>query len=340
MRASLGLLALTACFPDYPSIEAACPKSVGGEEKAPVETVPFLRRLSCFRRYVNLEDSWISGDVQEAAAAHANYLELNGVLDPASEGFDPGVDWLLETVGRPGFTGADPFERLAASGAAGFDSFGTWHVLVRRDTLATPRTVDDLVTNPWFRDALFQPLWRGAGLGLVDTSNGGYAYMDIMYTTPPVARVQWPIVFPKDGMLGVPTSYRPWDYPDDPTAVSPLTGFPITITVGSWEPGFGDNPYALTLQTATFTGPSGELAFVQGGPGNYGWGSNQATLVIVPVEPLDPFTTYTLDATISWSSLQGKQVTTTFTTNDGSSVYESGVDFGADEAGAAAVTGR
>lgn len=340
MRRVLGLVALAGCYPDYPSIAAACPETVGGEELAPVESVPFLRRLSCFRRYVNLEDSWIGADAQEAAAGHANYLEVNGLLDPAAPGFQPFLDWTAQDVGKSGYTGGDPFTRLRTAGAVGLEDIGMWQVLLPREDLATPQTVDDLITIPWIRDALFQPVWRGAGIGLVDTSDGGYAYMDIVYTLPPAVRVHNPVVFPKNGMLGVPTSYRPWAAPDDPTVVKDLMGFPITITVGAWEAGFGANPYNLVLNDAALVGPSGELVVVTGGPGLYSWGVNQATIVIVPLEPLEPFTTYTLDATISWSALQLKGVSTTFTTNDGTMVYESGVDFDTDDAGAAAVTGR
>ncbi len=318
--ARISVLVLAGCYPDFESIEAACPESLGGSEYVSEGGATFYTRLNCYRRYVNLADAWVGREVQQATRAHADYLDENGILDPTSPRYGTRAsDVFEENSSYLGSTGRTSYDRLVASGAiAPGEPFGLWAVFYGGADLSDPGLADAAVHDPWFRDALFQPWWRGGGIAEFEVGGIPFAYLDIVYSFPPSTRMDWPIVYPKDGQVGLPTGYQLQGAQDDPLGSEGTIGYPISITVGSFEADSDDSPFDLVLQDVTLIGPDGEeepnLRF--GGPGRYTFGSVQATVVVAASQPLLPNATYTLDATITWKSRTNKRVTATFTTGD------------------------
>lgn len=309
---------LGGCYPDYPSVEEACPEDVSGGELLEPGTETFFVRLNCHRRYVNLEDAWVNAEVQAATSSHLRYLDQNGILDPQSPRYDPtGRGVFGERDGYSSYTGADAIERLFASGAiAEGEPYGVWAVFLGGSDPSDPAVADAILHDPWVRDPLFQPWWRGAGLATYDLNGVPFTYIDIVYTIPPATRMDRPIVYPKDGQEGVPTGFITREAPDEPLGSGAIVGYPITITVGSYEQTFDENPYDLVLQDAVLSGPDGPVEWLSGGPDSYSWGANQATIVIAARNPLLPNTTYTIEALLSWNARLNKSVTATFTTGD------------------------
>jgi hypothetical protein len=174
MRSTLLVLLVSGC--SYETIEDACRETVPGDRWAGNTPTTLFQRVNCHRRFVGLAAGKITKFTQAATDAHANYLEVNGVLDPESENFAVTLDDIfVEEVGLPGFTGATIFDRLAAQNA--FDAadlnIGTWDVILGE---VAEDEVDDLLYDPWLRDVFFQPLWYSSPVstGADAVSSGSY----------------------------------------------------------------------------------------------------------------------------------------------------------------------
>ncbi|MCB9681995.1 MAG: hypothetical protein H6733_11045 [Alphaproteobacteria bacterium] len=311
-----GVLALQlGCRATFDSVDDACPDGLAGDDQLEPGTEDALLRIACYRRFVQLAPGKVTLGIQKAVAAHAAYLEDNGLLSP--ERIDTLNPW-VENGSLTGFTGGNVYDRLYAAEAIDHTAdIGVWEVFLPVIDGARAASIDDLFhAFPWARDPMFQPALIGYGYAEARGGDDVYSYMNIVYTFPPNLRFDKPIVFPHDGQLDVPVGYVPFDWPGNPLNVRPGIGYPISITVGSYEGSLASaNPYDLQLIEATLLGPDGQpVPLVTGGPGRYGWGDNQATVIIAADQPLRPDSTYELQATLSWNARTNKKVSTVFTT--------------------------
>lgn len=299
----------------YTHVDEACPDSVWGEEHLDEGTEQMARRLSCFRRFVDLDDAWVDYEVQQATKAHAKYLEENEVLVPGSLNEAKSAhEIFVENMNLPFATGASVLDRLDASDATdALTSFGVWDVFL--GTTSVERA-DSLIANPFIRDVFFQPQWLGMGYAELPNQAETAGYFNVVYSIPPDIRIDWPVVYPKEGQVDVPRSYQPLAHEDNPLYAKRARGFPITITVGSWESDVrgAPNPYGMKLLDVRLVDEFGEEhETAQALPRQYPWGDLQATVIIAPIQPLVAGVTYEMWATISWLSIQEKEVYTRFT---------------------------
>jgi hypothetical protein len=317
----LPLALVPGCYlVDYETIDDACPDHVKGQRFLKPGIQDMLPRINCHRRYVGLAPVQVTRGIQDAIDAHATYLDQNQVLEPASPHYaQTAADLFDERPEWSFFTGTDSYARLYNAHAIDETApYTVWQVFVGDvSTLNTDRQFDF-----WgFRDVAFQPLIIGGGYAEITPTTGvTSAYMNLIFALPANRRIDVPVVYPKDGQTDVPISfaspYAAAGVAGDPLAVRSVTGYPITVTVGSYETQGDANPYDLRVYTATLTGPEGELELVNALPGNYPWGSNLSTAAFASVYPLQPGATYTFEADLSWNAKPHKHVVTTFTTAD------------------------
>jgi hypothetical protein len=313
MRASLLPVVLVAgCGAD--SIEDGCKNHIAGQAGSTAEEVAIFSRITCYRKYVGLDQARIVTNITEAAEAHAYYLEQNQTLTN-----DP-YNWPYEYPGGVGFTGEDSFARLDASQyfvettAQAF----VWEVLILvEDDFSYEALVDDYMIDPFFRDAFLAPSWEGGGYGEgTDPTWGRFGYMNIVLYFPSGSRTTRPVVYPQDGQTDVPTTWVR-TFEDAAMDLPVETGMPITFTVGSARITSGINPLEVNVKHSSIRGPSGELEHQVLLPGYYGGGVNWSTAILVPVQPLEPDTTYDVEVELSWIDQNSRKEELSFTTGDG-----------------------
>jgi hypothetical protein len=313
----LAWLGLAGCSPyRFATVDEACPDQLAGEAQLEPGTAAMLSRFACYRRFEGLQMPRITPGAQDAVAAHAHYMEVNGILDPESPYFAQTLnDVFREDPSLPGFTGRDAVARLVHFEALDLTtSFGLWDVILPDGGAG----VADLnVADPYTRDVVFQPLWYAVGYAVIDTPGVDAGYFSAVYATPPASHVAHPIVYPRDGQTDLPASYATIGDEADPMSVVPISGFPITISVGAFESNGSDNPFDLHPVSATLTGEEGEIQLIVVPPGSYPWGPMVGTIAYAPYEQLVPGHTYEFDAKIRWNAYpNGKDVHSTFTVAD------------------------
>lgn len=220
-------------------------------------------------------------------------------------------DWFFESPTAPGFTGVDVFERMAATYAYSWgDPVIVWQIAYEGwDDLSAP----EVMADPYFRDVFLQPSWKTSGWAEGVTESGlQLAYMNLSFLFPSGTHIYKPIVYPRDGQEDVPTTGRSLVGEGDP--LSGARGFPITATVGASDAVGGINPYLIVVLSSTLTDSAGaDVPMLVLTPDTSTFGSLTSTAVFKPHDPLEPGTTYTFEAEISWIDRK-KTVTSTFTT--------------------------
>lgn len=316
---ALVALLLASCGP-YDGVDAACPEGLPGDRLVAEDDAAMFLRFSCYRRYVGLPRLPFARGVQQAVQSHVTYLDENGILDPDSPNYflvgNPRGDTtplFVQDPKLPFFTGASVSDRLLRFQALDTNARAdVWDIFFGS---TDEGDYDALIADPYFRDVVFQPLVAGVGFASFGVGQEVFAYANVLYAFPSNARTDRPVVYPRDGQLDVPTSYVPYATSLDPIAVRDVVGYPITITVGSYEGNRTENPYDLLFVSSSLIGPEGEeVELVRAGPAQYPWGPLQATLIAVPTAPLLPDSTYEFEAEIRWNVRQRKRVRTVFST--------------------------
>ncbi|MEQ1506970.1 MAG: hypothetical protein ABMB14_32380 [Myxococcota bacterium] len=306
------VLWLAAC--NYATVDDACRDHVRGESHGSDAAIEVVGRISCYRTFVGLDRGDIDKKITEAVDAHASYLSTSGQI--ASTG-----DWWSESAGTAGYTGVDAFERLYASEYLVNDvgSAFVWQVLLPvSDVVTRPELIDLYMDDPFVRDVFLAPAWEGAGYAEgTDALIGPFAYMNIVLYYPSGARSTRPVVYPQDGQVDVPTRWTLND-PGEPAFVGlpPVVGYPITFTFGSSQVSDGANPLQVSVLDSVITGPSGPVDHAVALPGVYGTGVNWSTAILVPSEPLEPLSEYTVEATFQWIDIDSRKEKLVFTTAD------------------------
>lgn len=303
----LGLATLVGCA-NYETVDDACSNGVRGERHGSAEAVELIGRISCYRRFVGLDRADIDKRVTEAVVSHATYLSVNQVMST-------GAPWQSESASVGGYTGDSATARLVASGflIEGVSDAFVWELLLTgfEDRTRT-ELVDELMIDPIARDALLAPAWEGSGYEpFTDPVAGAFAYANIVLAYPSGSHTTRPIVYPQDGQTDLPTSW-----PGASVAgFGGATGFPITFTMGSSQiVAASTNPLEVRVLGSTITGPSGPVPHTVLLPGPYASGVNWSTAVLVPTDPLEPDSVYTVEAELAWIDVASHTEELTFST--------------------------
>ncbi|MCB9698069.1 MAG: hypothetical protein H6738_14920, partial [Alphaproteobacteria bacterium] len=225
--------------------------------------------------------------------------------------------WNIEELGTPLFYGESVFDRLRRA-EFNLDTAQSmvWEVLmpVSEDRTRT-ENVDLLIHDPHYRDPLLAPGWYGGGYDEGRDEFLGLAYSVWVLDLPSGTHSGKPVFWPVDGDTRVPPEvmvWRPGDGYD-----SKLRGYPITMTFGSSEVlGIGrENPLGVSVITSVITADDGTVVEHDVElPSSSEFGTNNSTVILWPVEGLQPQTTYTVDAEVSWVTTPHKKFSWSFTT--------------------------
>lgn len=179
-----------------------------------------------------------SAPLDQAAAAHANYMSLNGEL---GHGEDPG---------KPGFTGATVLDRALAAGyaprAVGEDLSGASGGSTAADA------VRSLMAAPYHARSLLTGFLE---VGLAWNAVASFDTLTVVLGVPASAQLQSPqgvATFPCAGTTDAVArnaNESPSPFPSNPDA---QWGQPITVA----------GPEPLRITSATITGPSGPVALL------------------------------------------------------------------------------
>ncbi|MCB9664532.1 MAG: hypothetical protein H6732_10475 [Alphaproteobacteria bacterium] len=297
----------------WEDIEEACQDRFPGDTLVESEARIYLRRLACYRRFVNLSDLAVTEEVHEATTNHAKYLRENGVLDKEITNLD---QVFVENMNLPFATGQTVRERLLRTGAVTKgESFWTWDVWLRS---FDPRIADEHADNPFIRDIVFQPGFAGAGIELVQTQSSVDAYMNVLFYLGNSDRIDWPVVYPKDGQSNVKLE---WDAGvANPLWGPRITGYPITITLGASKSRQASNPYQARLYDAHIyavgaDGNEREIAYKAVMPQKFSNGSDLLnTIILFPQLPLQSDTEYRVDVTLGWVDWEEFKLESSFRT--------------------------
>lgn len=289
---------------EYTTVEEACPGDVPHmEDVDDAFAVDFAVRSACYRKMTGLSAPALDANVQEAAAAHAAYLQAHGT-DGA---------WNLESENEA-FTGEDIFDRLSAAGYEyETESHGVWEMLAPIATGGTAEeTVDALMADAAFHEVILQFGWVGGGFAQLTNPTldadgqplGPYVYGVIVYDFPAADNRSW-VTWPVDGQQDAPT-------------VSGSGGPAFSIVVGDAEAeGSYDsaNPYDLGfVRRVSLTGPDGAVSMLWTEPGDGDGGLPRYSIQGYSVTPLAPDTEYTLSGEIAYAGTQ-QDIDVTFTTS-------------------------
>jgi uncharacterized protein YkwD len=282
---------LAACTPDFNTVESACTERYPGRSNAADAADEIFYRINCYRRVAGLAKASISAPVQQAVSAHAHYMAEHEVYTDE------------EIPGKSGFTGEDALTRLAAAGLdlSTLPSVGAWIAISpKTEEMGTiSDIIDEWVADPYQRQIVLQRGWRAAGFAVV----GEYLYGNLIYDFPTASGGARPTLYPSDGQLYVPTTWTsPYAFTgvDDGIPDGEPLGFPISITVGSWQYVEDANPYDLELESATLEGPTGEVELYTVTPVSEAPVSLVSSIVLVPTEPLLAGANYRLEARVKW----------------------------------------
>ncbi len=209
-----------------------------------------------------------------AAAAHARYLDVNGV----------GTHDEIE--GKPGFTGSDVITRVRLHTPA----YGASEVLA---VFGGPRPVDlpieDIFASPYHRGAIFFDWARAGEASLVGRS--AVTVVDFADIAPSLADTEL-VAYPYDGQRDAPVAWINAEQPDpmgpDSRYRGQTLGYPITLSGG---PGAHIELSAVELRDRRDRKVACRIAPLTP--------ADQArnTGICTPLEPLHPDEAYTVHAT-------------------------------------------
>ncbi len=252
------------------------------------DTAAVLARVNSERAAAGVSPLAADPALTKAAQAHAYYYLFN-LADPAVAG--AGI--LLETPGRPGFTGADALARARAHGYQG--------AAVREAAghLFSPAaSVDAWIAGVGQRYPLLSRQAVGLGFGEARAGLFSISLLDVGQGPDPGGDV---VVQPASGAAAVPAFYNGGEVPDPlPSGTGYPVGYPVSMQVGSGQ--------RLTLTSAQLVDAQGvPVPTITVSPGS---GLEPGEAAMVARTPLQPGSRYsatfngTLDGapfTRSWS---------------------------------------
>ena len=232
-----------------------------------------------------------NADLDKSAAAHLNYLALNGIADPSFH---------VETSGQTGFTGVNPSDRMAAAGYS-FSLAGESGFSALAAGAVQTQCVSSWADSVYHVEALLVG-YRDVGVAAGDnalvsspsiTASTCVADLGVQLNVQP----QYPasgviLTYPYNGQTGVATSFN--NLEEVPTPVPDLNGVGQPITVNLSAAVSSVATFTLTAGGATvptrILAPTGTT-----GPGVVIDGNINANFVtLVPISALAANTTYTV----------------------------------------------
>jgi len=155
-----------------------------------VQAIAF-NEFNAFRAIEGLGPVRQNANIDIAAKNHAAYVQTNM----------SGADAHHEIAGNPGFTGAEPSDRMAAAGYAGASST---EVIAFEGTQMT--SVQTLLSTVFHRNAM---MTQGlTDIGIAPGNDSGPTYIDAGYIKPQKNAGNYVGVFPHDKQTGVPMTHH------------------------------------------------------------------------------------------------------------------------------------
>jgi hypothetical protein len=261
---------------------------------------------------MGLESLLNNETIKNAALAHCKYY-VKHYKEVYQEG---GLSPHSEAEGYDGFTGAGFGQRMATAGFTdemGWPMFEVMHFIYDEE-----KSVDDWVSSLYHRIPFIVPLAKSMGYGQATKANTSSCdTIDFAGGDGQNSFNQLIIPFPIDGMQNVPVHWGGNESPQPPLPVGEIypSGPIITLTLGSKNAWPG-----VSLKTSEiFDNLGNTIEHVASDPQ-----SDPdlccGVLTLYPVEPLDTFTTYTVQVKYSKNNNIG-EYEWTFTTGDGSSTH-------------------
>lgn len=228
--------------------------------------------LNGIRSRLGLSRVAISDGLSGAARSHAAYLLGN----PSQFDLNPHG----ESVGFPGFTGANPGAR------AGYWGWLSGASEVIANDVRAEDAIDLWLATLYHRLPLIHPETHQIGYGWAGAGQGGYNVLVAGSTRGDAKIVAWPF----DRMQNVPPEWDGLEWPD-PLALfgrSGPVGYPISLTWGGPIAG-------LRLTEASLVGPEGDVPLLRYDP----FIDDKLTdsVAVIPREPLQPSSTYRVSLT-------------------------------------------
>lgn len=217
-----------------------------------------------------------NGVIDSAAVGHSNYQRLNEVTH-------------VQTAGKPGFTGAQLFDRLQAVGYANPSSYFYGEVISASTTTSGVYLAEELITAIYHRFAIFEPRFKEIGAGAVADSRG-YNIMTVNFAAnggygPGIGAgnaVTWPVNGQTDVLRRFLSDYEA----PDPVPNLNEVGYPVSVHVDA------DMRLAVTSFTMRPRGGADvavKLLSADADPANT---TTRSAVSIVPLAVLAPVTTY------------------------------------------------
>ncbi len=185
------------------------------------EALLAVNRLNSFRLLAGLPPLNLDPAATEAAQHHVTYTALNsGDLSAFTRGPH------IEILGKPGFTGETPYDRMVAAGYAwpgGSEIMHYWGDPIK--------SVDGWMATIYHRMLALDPkatevgYASGYGSTCVDVMDFGFGPENGSMPPPP-----YPLAYPADGQTGIPLA---WDGNETPSPIpsnaSRPVGYPFTL---------------------------------------------------------------------------------------------------------------
>jgi len=267
----------------------------------PISTLEALDRSNYYREQVGGPSININSNLSTAAQNHADYYLLNE-NDPSA--------WINgphgEVKGKPGFTGEDVGDRLVAAGYA----WGGGFEVIAHTGGDPSASVDLWMSSVYHREPFLDPFLKYAGYGIDNVNYYQRTYVMDFGLGPPQGIGNWitaqpplPQPYPVNGQTEVPTKWNGGENPDPlpPGAALPV-GYPFTL--------FGFKGL-FEVDSIEMRDSMGQLVLVHPNPPDCHW----SCYALIPVNPLQPNTTYLVNA--RGRMLSGDEIfeqTWTFTT--------------------------
>ncbi len=268
------------------TVDAACGQADGaGDPLASQAQVDGLWRLNCHRRLAGVPEVQLAPALNQAAQAHSDYMLATGEYDHREE-----------DSSQPSWTGGTALERATAASysLSTVDSQLAEVIGFRTSNANATFAVDNWINTVYHREPLLVPQLLDVGVG----EAGIYNVMELV--APWSADTTKLALYPARGQSDVPVSFDSDTETPDPVEEAGLVGPPVTVSVLSDGWASNADPYDLEIDTSrtSIRATSGvEIPFVVLEPGSDPWLMRMVALV--PLQPLDPSTTYEVRVTLS-----------------------------------------
>ena len=245
------------------------------------------------RSQVGLSPLARSSLIDSAAQGHTSYLNTNNLV--AHE----------QVVGKAGFTGVSPYDRITKSGYAITSVWG--EVIAGVATNSGFYMAENLITAIYHRFVIFEPLFKEGGAGAA-VNNSGYAY----FTTDLAGNSRYGaglptgqiITYPFNGQAKVASSFSSNEEEPDPVPNQDVVGYPISVHANF------DATLSVTAFTVRQRGAGTDLTVRLLTKSTDPINTSRSVAAIIPLSPLLANTTYDVsfigkvnstDATRTWS---------------------------------------